>query len=296
MKEYVEYLIVKSFLCVTKLLPNKATYALCESIASFFFKYEKRRRLLTLKNLRLVYPDLSEKAIVELAQKAYQNVAITIAEILLMMTDKLDMNALVENGEETMEKVKFYSHNAPNGIIMLTAHFSNWELMAHYVASKGFPLKVIGRRGNNYYIEERLTKPFREKYGNQNLYKELAATGMIRALRHKETVGLLIDQKSGGPSSIKVKFFNHDADTTNSIAILKLKYNPIVLPMFAIRQSNGRYKIMMLDPIEYDAKEESDQEIRVAKMTQHYNDIMETVIRAYPEQWFWMHNRWRLPK
>ena len=293
MKAYVQYLIVKFFLFLTKISPNKLTFFLCSIVTSLLFRFEKRRQL-TLKNLRLVYPNLSKEKIEQLAKKAYANVSITVAEILLMMTNKLDMDALVENGEETIEKIKYYSLNAPNGIIMLTAHFSNWELLAHYVASKGFPLKVVGRRGNNAYIEERLTTPFREKYGSSNLYKDQAATGMIRALRNKETVGLLIDQKSSGQSSIRVKFFNHDADTTNSIAILKLKYNPIVLPMFAVRQPDGLYKILMLDPIEYCANEETNYQFRVAKITQHYNDIMEDVIRKYPEQWFWMHNRWRL--
>ena len=294
MRDFLEYFLVKSFLSLTKILPNNATYALCKNVALLFFKFEKRRRNLTLKNLQLIYPQMSENEVLALAQKIYENVAITIAEILLMMTDKLDMDAMVENGEEAIEEVKKYSSSAKNGIIMLTAHFSNWELLAHYVAYKGFPLKVVGRRGNNTYIEERLTTPFREKFGNQNLYKELAATGMIRALRNKETVGLLIDQKSGGPSSIPVRFFDHPADTTNSIAILKLKYNPLVLPMFAIRQPNGHYRILTLEPIEYIAQEEENQTERIAKMTQFYNDIMEEVIRAYPEQWFWMHNRWRI--
>ena len=293
MKAYVQYLIVKFFLFLTKISPNKLTFFLCSVVTSLLFRFEKRRHL-TLKNLRLVYPDLPKDKIDQLAKEAYNNVSITVAEILLMMTNKLDMNLLVENGEETIKKINHYSLNAPNGIIMLTAHFSNWELLAHYVASKGFPLKVVGRRGNNTYIEERLTTPFREKHGNSNLYKEQAATGMIRALRNKETIGLLIDQKSSGQSSIRVKFFNHDADTTNSIAILKLKYNPIILPMFAVRQANGCYKILMLDPVEYCATEEIDQQLRISKMTQHYNDIMENVIRKHPEQWFWMHNRWRL--
>ncbi len=96
---------MKSFLSLTKILPNNATYALCKNVALLFFKFEKRRRNLTLKNLQLIYPQMSENEVLALAQKIYENVAITIAEILLMMTDKLDMDAMVENGEEAITHI-----------------------------------------------------------------------------------------------------------------------------------------------------------------------------------------------
>ena len=102
MRDFLEYFLVKSFLSLTKILPNNATYALCKNVALLFFKFEKRRRNLTLKNLQLIYPQMSENEVLALAQKIYENVAITIAEILLMMTDKLDMDAM-RSEEHTSE-------------------------------------------------------------------------------------------------------------------------------------------------------------------------------------------------
>lgn len=296
MRDFLEYYAIKSLLLFTKILPISFVYSFFKTLAALFFKYDKRRSVLTLKNLHLIYPEKSDEDVLALAKKAYESVGITVAEILLMLTDRFDMSAMIENTEEAIEKLKKYTQNSKMGTIFLTAHFSNWELAAHFVAKSGFPMLVIARRGNNLLIEKNLTTPLREKYGNKNLFKDHAGGGIIKCLKSSQRLGLLVDQKASGVSSIKVKFFNQDADTVNSIAILKLKYNPTVLPVFGVRQKNGKYKILVKEPVDYVAEEESDEKIRVAKMTQKYNDIMEEVIRAYPEQWFWMHNRWRIGK
>lgn len=296
MRDFLEYYAIKSLLLFTKILPISFVYSFFKNLAALFFKYDKRRSVLTLKNLHLIYPEKSDEDVLILAKEAYKSVGITVAEILLMLTDRFDMSAMIENTEEAIEKLKRYTQNSKTGTIFLTAHFSNWELAAHFVARNGFPMLVIARRGNNLLIEKNLTTPLREKYGNKNLFKDHAGGGIIKCLKNAQRVGLLVDQKASGVSSIKVKFFNQESDTVNSIAILKLKYNPTVLPVFGVRQKNGKYKILVKEPVDYVAEEESDEKIRVAKMTQKYNDIMEEVIRAYPEQWFWMHNRWRIGK
>lgn len=296
MRDFLEYYAIRSVLLFTKLFTISFVYSFCNAIASLFFKYDKRRSVLTLQNLHLIYPEKSDEEILTLAKEAYESVGITVAEILLMLTDRFDMSAMIENAEEAIEKLKKYTQNSTTGTIFLTAHFSNWELAAHFVARNGFPMLVIARRGNNLLIEKNLTTPFREKHGNKNLFKDHAGGGIIKCLKSGQRLGLLVDQKASGVSSIKVKFFNQESDTVNSIAILKLKYNPTVLPVFAARQKNGKYQILVKEPVDYVAEEESDEKIRVAKMTQKYNDIMEEVIRAYPEQWFWMHNRWRIGK
>jgi len=296
MRDFLEYYAIKSLLLFTKILPISFVYSFFKTLASLFFKYDKRRSVLTLKNLHLIYPEKSDEDVLALAKEAYESVGITVAEILLMLTDRFDMSAMIENTEEAIEKLKKYTQNSKMGTILLTAHFSNWELAAHFLAKSGFPMLAIARRGNNLLIEKKLTTPFREKYGNKNLFKDHAGGGIIKCLKNNQRVGLLVDQKASGVSSIKVKFFNQESYTVNSIAILKLKYNPTILPVFAVRQKNGKYKILVKEPVDYVAEEESDEKIRVSKMTQKYNDIMEEVIRAYPEQWFWMHNRWRIGK
>jgi len=179
-------------------------------------------------------------------------------------------------------------------VVLMTAHFSNWELLAHFLARHGLPMLVVGREGNNELIDQNITIPFRNKYGNRATTKDKAMLSMSKALKKGGTVGLLIDQKTGDQNSVKVDFFNKPADTTISVAMLKLKFNPLVIPVFIARQVDGQYKVIMNDPVDYQADEIEDQEKKLEAMTLKYNQAMEAVIREYPAQWFWMHNRWRI--
>lgn len=296
MRDYLEYYLVKSVLLFLNLFSNAFVYAFCKKLVLLFFKYEKRRRILTMRNIKLVYPDKSDEEVLKLAMDAYETVGITIAEILLMFNDKLDIDGMIENRTEALEKFDRYFSNKTIGKLMVTAHFSNWELLAQFVAKNNHPIKIIGREGNNHLIEENITKPFRQKYGNRNIYKKNAIVSFVKTLKQGLSVGILIDQKSGGASSVKANFFGREVDTISVIAQMKLRYNPIVLPVFIVRLDNGKYKILVQEPVTYVAEEELDEKQKIIKMTQQYNNIVEKIISDYPEQWFWMHDRWRIAK
>lgn len=252
-----------------------------------FFKFEKRRSTLTLKNLALAFPEKSPQERYELAKKSYESLSITLAEIIMMLNEKIDFEKKITNKEDVLAKLNKLTKDKKNGVIFVTAHFSNWELLAQFLPKNGYPMTAIGRRGNNHLIEENFTTPFREKFGNTNVYKENAILKLVKTLKSGGYTGLLIDQKSGGPTSIKSQFFRHTADTTSSVATLKLKFNPIIIPMFIARELDGSYTLILKEC-------EDKQNSSIESLTQKYNDILEEVIRAYPEQWFWMHNRWRL--
>lgn len=275
-------------------LPATAVRKILRFIGSAFFKYEKRRSTLTKRNLSLAFPKKSEDEIFKLAQKAYESISITVAEIILMINDKFDYDSAVTNEKEALEKLNLYTKNAKNGVIIITAHFSNWELAAQFLPRNGYPMIAIGREGNNKLIEKNFTTPFRERFGNKNVYKNRAMVSIIKGLKEGKTTGILIDQKSGGKSIVKTEFFSNPVDTTSSIATLKLKYNPLILPIFMPRDKSGKYSMVVCEPIEYMADEESDKTKKIALITQRYNDTIEKIINEYPEQWFWMHNRWRL--
>ncbi len=124
--------------------------------------------------------------------------------------------------------------------------------------------------------------------------KDNAMLAMAKRLKKGNVVGLLIDQKSGLSNGSKVDFFGMPAETTLSVAMLKLKFNPIIVPIFIARQSDGLYEMIINDPIDYVAEEIDDKEKKLEAMTLKYNQAIEEIIRQYPSQWFWMHNRWRL--
>ena len=258
------------------------------------YHLDKKRRNITVKNLSMAFPEKTFEEIKTLSKKVYTELSKTISEILLMFVGKFDIDTAIKNQDEIKNKIQNITENSPHGVILLTAHFSNWELLAHYLARHGLPMLVVGREGNNKLIDQNITIPFRNKYGNRATSKDKAMLAMSKALKKGSTVGLLIDQKTGQQNSVKVNFFDKPADTTISVAMLKLKFDPMVLPVFIARQSDGKYEVILNDPVDYIADEIEDKEKKLEAMTSKYNQAMETVIREYPEQWFWMHNRWRI--
>lgn len=294
MREQIEYRLVKLFLWLTKIVPKSFIYLMMKGLTLVVYHLDKKRRDLTIKNLTMAFPEKTSQEIKQLSKEVYIELSKTISEILFMFVGKFDIDNAIKNQDEIKEKIQNIVENSPNGVILTTAHFSNWELLAHYLAIHGLPILVVGREGNNKLIDQNITIPFRNKYGNRATTKDKAMLSMSKALKKGNTVGLLIDQKTGSQNSVQVNFFGRPTDTTISVAMLKLKFNPLVVPVFIARQSDGKYEVIMNAPVDYIADEIEDKEQKLEAMTLKYNQAMEAVIREYPSQWFWMHNRWRI--
>jgi len=294
MREKIEYSLVKLFLWLAKIAPQSFIYALMKGLALLVYRLDKNRRTLTIKNLTMAFPEKTSEEIEVLSKEVYRQLSMTISEILFMFIGKFDIEKVIKNHREAKEKLENIAQNSPYGVIVMTAHFSNWELAAHFLAKNGLPMLAIGRKGDNALIETNITTPFREKYGNQAVVKSKAMMLMIKRLKSAGNVGLLIDQKAGQSNSVKVDFFGKAAETTLSVASLKLKFDALVVPIFIARDSEGLYEMIINDPIEYIAEEIEDKEKKLELMTAKYNKAIEDVVRQYPSQWFWMHNRWRI--
>lgn len=294
MREKIEYSLVKLFLWLAKIAPRSFIYAMMRGLTLLVYRLDKQRRNLTIRNLTMAFPEKTPEEIVLLSKQVYTELSITIAEILLMFTGQFNIDEAIKNHDIAKEKLQEIAQNSPNGVIVMTAHFSNWELAAHFLAKHGLPMLAIGREGNNKLIDQKITIPFRNKYGNRATSKGNAMLAMAKTLKKGDVVGLLIDQKSGLSNGANVDFFGMPAETTLSLAMLKLKFNPLVVPIFIARQSDGMYEMIINEAIDYVAEEIEDKEKKLEAMTLKYNQAIEEIIRKYPAQWFWMHNRWRL--
>lgn len=294
MREKVEYILVKLFLWLAKIAPRSFIYSVIKGLTLLVYRLDRKRRNLTIQNLTMAFPEKSEKQILELSKKVYVELSKTITEILLMFIGKFNIDNAIKNREEAKKKLDEIVKNSPLGVIVVTAHFSNWELAAHFLAKNGLPMLAVGRKGNNQLIDTKITIPFRNKYGNQAVSKKKAMLAMAKRLKAGKAVGLLIDQKAGNKNSAMVPFFDHPAKTTLSVASLKLKFDPVVIPIFIVRDRDGLYEMIINEPVDYVAEEIEDKEKKLDAMTLKYNQSIEDVIRQYPEQWFWMHNRWHI--
>ncbi len=293
MREKVEYGVLQLFLFMARITPKRCLYAVIRGATMSAYHLGVKRRRMTLSNLSLAFPDKTSQEVEELAKAVYRNLSETITEILLMYVGRFDIDEAVINKDEAIQKIEWLKIRAKHGIVVITAHFSNWELAAHFLAKHGLPMLAVGREGNNKLIDSHVTVPFRNKYGNRATTKKKAMLAMAKALKNGETVGLLIDQKAGENNSAKVDFFGVLAETTLSVALLKQKFDPLIVPVFIVREARGQYRMLIEPPIDDCADASQDEEAQRVAMTACYSAAIEKVIRTYPQQWFWMHNRWR---
>ncbi len=292
MRENIEYFAVKFLLWCASWMPKSWIYGIVKAIAIVLYYILPKRRRLVYNNLKNVFPQLSKNELDRFAKKVYDNLSQSVAEILLMFVDRFDIDSAIINFDEAIEKINEISSHK-RGVILFTAHFSNWELLAHFISKHGLPFVVVGREGTNKIIDKNITIPFRNKYGNRAVYKKKAMISMAKALKNRETIGMLIDQKTGGTHSAKIDFFGQKASTTLSTAALKLKFDPLIIPTYVLREKRGYYRMYIDKPLEYTADEIEDENEKMKAMTLRYNRALEHMILRAPEQWFWMHNRWK---
>ena len=275
MREFLEYLFVKSLLGAAAILPESAIFAVSQFLAKTLFRIDKKRRSIAIDNLMRAL-HISEDEARALALQNYIELSKTVAEILFLYHNRFSFEAV-----DTSELEKLQSLQSP--IIFITAHIGNWEALAQLLAQKGYPMGVVGREGNNKLIEERITRPFRERFGNSLIYKHKAARELVKYLRNGQNVGLLLDQRAG-QQGIWVEFFSRKASTVPTAYILQKRFQTPIVPVFLVRE-NDRLKLKVFDPMEF-----IDDE---ATHTRRINEVYEKIIRTYPTQWFWMHDRWR---
>ncbi len=289
----IQYTIVSFLLLIAKYVPVKFIYWISAVLSRVGFSLIKKRRRTAIDNIQSVY-GLDDRQAYDFAKKVYLELSQTIAEMLLMVVGRFDIDQAIINLDEAKEKLNNITQNAPKGIIVITAHYSNWELAAHFLAKHGLAMLAIGRKGSNRFIDRKITIPFRNLYGNRAVYKDKAMISMAKTLKKGEFVGMLIDQKTGGTHSAPVPFFGKDALTTLSTASLKLKFDPLVVPISIVREKKGQYRVYIDEPVEYVADEITDEREKLVAMSRQYNECIENIISRAPHQWFWMHNRWKV--
>jgi KDO2-lipid IV(A) lauroyltransferase len=252
------------------------------------------RRRITMKNLGIAYPEMSIKERRRIARKAYDHFGQLIAESAMVLCQKIrreDLPGMVDGSE--LPKLQAMEAGTEKGILFLTGHLGNFELLAHYT---GCQMKkggvVIFRQGTNRLIDDRIVTPLRESFGNRAVYKRRALPQIVRTLRSGQHVGMLIDIKTNRREGVPSVFFGKPTLSMKSSAYLQAKLNVPVVALSMVRIAPKKYKLVVLDPILWkdDGRPFDEQ---VADLTQRHHAAIETLIRQHPEQWLWMHDRWK---
>jgi KDO2-lipid IV(A) lauroyltransferase len=294
-REKIEYFLTRGFFAVLKCCPAPVIYGTCRFVALLFYWLGQSRRHIALNNLAHAFPEKTPQEHRRVALAAYDHFGQMIAESAMVLSGKIDLNHLMGmiDGCE-MDKILEFERSTPHGILAITGHLGNFELMSHYTGSQSIRQgHVVARKGTNALIDDRIVTPMRESFGNRVIYKRRALPQVARALKRGEHVGLLIDIKSNEKEGVPVTFFGKETIAIKSSAYLQIKLNPLVLPIAMVRTAPKRYKLIVSEPIQW-ADNGKPIEEQIAELTQLHQTALEKLIRQHPEQWLWMHNRWRL--
>jgi KDO2-lipid IV(A) lauroyltransferase len=173
----------------------------------------------------------------------------------------------------------------------MTAHFGAWELSSFAHALYGYPLKFLVRPIDNERVEK-LISDYRTASGNAPIQRRRATRDVLKALRQNEAVGILFDQNTTPNEGVFAEFFGIPAATTPSIALFALRTGAAVIPGFLIWEEKLGKPRLRLDP-PVTLIDTGDIERDVVENTKLFNRILEGYVRQYPDQWLWIHRRWK---
>ena len=263
---------------------------------SLGFFLMKKRREIAIENLTFAFPEKTKIEIKKIAKGSFQNLGITFFELFAMSSlsdEKLHQMIDFGDGIDLINTV----NSRGKGMIFLSGHFGNWELIAYSVGVfTNLPITIIVKPQANDFADKYLNK-FRTSRGNKIISMYNAAKTIITVVQNKEVIALLADQFATKDKDYYVNFFGRPASTFKVVGELALRYKIPIIMGVAIRQKNGKYKAELVE-LKYDDLIDLENNAiastdGVFKLTERHTKQLEDFIRKTPEQWAWMHKRWK---
>jgi Kdo2-lipid IVA lauroyltransferase/acyltransferase len=273
---------------LVKIIPLSLRRFIACALAGAFYQLSRKHRLIAIHNLLRAFPEKPIREIVTIAKRSYSSFALVVAEfaeIPYLDKDNLSQRIAIEGLEHYREAC-----NEGKGVLLFGAHFGDWEIGNAALAITTQPFAFLYRILDSPFLEENITI-VRSSYGNISLSKENAMRPVIRLLKKGITINMLIDQNVAWYDGVFVSFFGREACTTSGLALLALHTNAPVLPFFTRRLPDGKYVLEIGPKVEITRSTSRTNDVLIN--TQNFTKIIEEKIRQYPEQWFWVHQRWK---
>jgi KDO2-lipid IV(A) lauroyltransferase len=270
-------------------LPLKFTWKLADSLGRIWFQLDKRHRQIALGNLKIAWGD-------ELSESERRTIArgnfIHLARVLLELPHLRKLSSDDLDGFVSFHGIENFANalKRGRGVLLLASHFGNWELMALAFSLRYHPINIVVRPLDNPFLDNLLTK-IRTRGGNQLIPKKGSVRRMLHLLAAGDAVALLLDQNSDWYQGVFVPFFNEIACTNKTLSTIALRTGAPVIPAFNVRQPDGSYQIFCQPEIVLGKSGDITRDVE--ENTVKFNKIIETYVRRYPEQWFWVHQRWK---
>lgn len=243
-----------------------------------------RRRDVALENLARAFPERSPAELARIGRDSFRHLGMNFTEscVFFFRPPARLLSRVSVDGLQNLEA----ADQQGRGMILLTAHFGNWELLAASHALTRFPLSVVMRPLDSPLFDSIVAR-FRMRSGVELITKRRALPDIVDALRRRRMVGILLDQNASRREGVFVPFFGVPASTSKGMALIALRTGAPVLPVFIRRRPDGRHVVDAGAPVP--VPPDGD----VVAFTAAFNEAIETAIRRAPDQWFWLHRRWK---
>ncbi len=276
--------LVRALNIIFNFLPMRVNLWIGRGFGTLIYFLSGKRARITYANLKASFgKELAPAELKSITKKVYIHAAETFTELIAMTKiDKkyVDRYVTVHN----IENIEMAAKN-PKGMILVSAHFGNWELSTVTSVFKGFPLYLLARDQKMKRLNE-LLNILREKKGNMVIRKGTDIKNIFRVLHDGKSVGILADQNAGSSGEL-IDFFGRPASTATGPYRFAQKSGAWILPAFIHRKEGPYHDLVLEEPMKIGPNEDLKPYMR------KYNSLLEKHIRKDPEQWFWMHKRWK---
>ena len=289
MRENLEFAVVWTLVKLLGALPRGWARALGALVGAAAHRLLGRLGKVGRTNLELAFPDKTVAERDRILRNLYRNLGWLLAEFCQMPRYTAE-NTL---GFLRYEGLEHYlaARDRGKGVLIVTGHLGAWELSSYYHSLMGHPMSMVIRRLDNARVD-RLVNGIRCLHGNRVLHKDDFARGLLGAMRQGETVGILMDTNMTPPQGAFVPFFGRMACTASGMARVALKTGATVLPGFMLwEEQEQKYVLHFGEAIEVVSTGNDEQD--VLENTARFTAVIESWIRRYPEQWLWVHRRWK---
>ena len=291
MMRYSERIIVAAFKALLKflgLLSRKWDVRIADFLGRILFNVDKKHRRIAMDNLTYAFGHQKQPEEIE---KIARQVFINLVKIVFEIGWSLNLD---ERHLSKHFKIDGYHHlkkayEKGKGVLLLTAHCGNWELLSVVGAMIKFPQSIVVRPLDFKPLDHFIFK-LRTRFGGKMIPKERSFRKIIRRLDRGEMVLLLMDQNVDWYEGVFVDFMGHRACTNKGLALLALKTGAPVVPVFMVREKSGFRA--EFGPEIFTVKT-GDKQKDIEINTREYNRVIENFILRYPDQWFWVHHRWK---
>ncbi len=288
--DYFVYLAIRATVCFIQMLSYRAARGIAAQLAWLAFHIDRRHRLVAIDNLTHALPAIQDTRRRErVVQAVYRHFLLLLIEIV-HVPRKLHPINWRQHLELTGGRDLVDAMLSDRPLLLVTGHFGNWELGGYVLGLLGFTTYAIARTLDNPYLDTYL-RSFRERTGQKVLAKQNDWDDIQAVLANHGVLATLADQDAGARGQF-VDFFGRPASTHKAVALLALEYN---VPMIVIGTPRVgepmKYRVVAEDVIKPEEYRENPNAVR--EITQRFTSALERLVRRFPEQYFWLHRRWK---